>query len=120
MIPYDPEIITQISAIPVTQLFIAGIFAVVMTEVVKTVIGVTDSSIGIHKSRNGQIISAWKATLIYSFIILISNIASFTVYTLSKQYVTQYINFPYAVDIGFIFISICLVWVYMKAYHYAR
>lgn len=120
MIPSKSEIVSHIVGIPITQLFIAGIFAVVMTEVIKTLIGVTDSNIGIHKSKNGYIISTWKATFIYAFIIFASNIASFTLYTISKEYATQYITIPYAIDIVLILISICLVWIYMKIYHYSR
>lgn len=104
---------------PVVQLFVAGVFAVLLTEVVKKVLGYTESDIGIHNSRDGQIIKARNATLLYAVVIMISDTMAFLAYEAVMDYAQQYIA-PVFVEIGIGVVSVALIWLYLKVNHYSR
>lgn len=116
---YMNDFLDLVATIPIAQLFIAGVFAVIMTELIKYVIDVKESSIGIHR-RNGDLISAKMATLLYTSIILFSNVLSYITYTQASEYVLIYITERIIVDFAFVFISILTVWFYLKLTNYSR
>lgn len=116
---YVNEISEIVKMIPIAQLFIAGVFAVIMTELIKYILGVKESSIGIHSS-NGELISARMATLLYTSIILFSNVLSYITYTHASEYALSYITEKIIVDFAFVLISILGVWFYLKLTNYSR
>lgn len=105
---------------PVVQLFVAGVFAVVFTEIVKTVSGYTESDIGIHNAENGKLMKARNATIVYSLVILASNIMAFTAYEWSIEYSQQFIEHTLVIDAGIALCSILVIWMYLKINHYSR
>lgn len=107
-----------IGKMPITQLFIAGVFAVIMTEVIKQIIGLTESNIGFHNT-DGKLIKTRTAALIYSSIILLSNVLSYAIYEGSKQVIPNILN-QSIIDSLFILASITGVWIYLKSVHYYR
>lgn len=113
------EIFDLMANIPIAQLFIAGVFAVIMTEVIKYVLGVKESSIGIH-NPSGELMTARMATFLYTSIILFSNVLSYITYTYTSEYALSYITERVIVDFAFVFISIFGVWFYLKLTNYSR
>lgn len=112
------QIPSLINGIPIAQLFIAGVFAVIMTEFIKHIIGLTESSIGFH-NPDGELIKARTAAFIYSIIILLSNVFSYVFYQGTKQIIPNVLN-QFMIDVLFVLFSIIGVWFYLKTVHYYR
>lgn len=104
---------------PVVQLFVVGVFAVILTEVVKKVLGYTESDIGIHNSRDGKIMKARNATLLYGVVIMVSDTMAFLAYEAVMNYGQRYID-SMLVEIGIGVVSVVFIWMYLKINHYSR
>lgn len=107
--------------IPVAQLFLAGTFAIVITELVKWVFGVTESDIGLHSSNSGKLIKARNATVIYAFLILASNVVAFYLYeTISQRLSSVDILTTLMIDGIVVASTVVVIWVYLRLNHYSR
>lgn len=107
--------------IPVAQLFLAGTLAIVVTELVKWVFGVTESDIGLHSSNNGKLIKARNATVIYAFLVLASNVVAFYAYEAISQKLS-YVDILTTMMIdGIVMAStVVVIWFYLRLNHYSR
>lgn len=107
--------------IPVAQLFLAGTFAIVVTELVKWVFGVTESDIGLHSSNSGKLIKARNATVIYAFLILTSNVVTFYLYEAISQRLSSVDVLTTVMIDGIVVVStVVVIWVYLRVNHYSR
>lgn len=107
--------------IPIVQLFMAGTFAIITTEFIKWMVGVTESDVGLHSGHSGKILKARTATAIYVCLILISNIGAFYTYEYATDYLYQFsVLSTVSIDSILILGSIIVIWVYLKTNHYNR
>lgn len=117
---YNTEMIPNI---PIVELFLAGVFAVISTESVKWLFNVRESSIGLHSTSTGELMKARHATIIFTVIIFASNIMAFLIYSQIHQYISN-LDFRLlnstSVDIVIVLLGILLVWGYLKKNHYNR
>lgn len=107
--------------IPVAQLFLAGTLAIVVTELVKWVFGVTESDIGLHSSNNGKLIKARNATVIYAFLVLASNVVAFYAYEAISQKLSSVDILTTMMIDGIVMAStVVVIWFYLRLNHYSR
>ncbi len=111
----------MIPSVPIVELFLAGVFAVVATEAVKWAFNIRESSIGIHSTNTGQLMKTRNATVFFTTVIFMSNIAAFLTYTAIHQNIqsTAPVN-EMAVDAAIMVAGVIIVWVYLKKNHYNR
>ncbi len=111
----------MIQSIPLVELFLAGVFAIIATESVKWVFNVRESSIGLHSSNTGELMKARNATIIFTVIIFASNVMAFILYGQIHNQISESIPFgSVGVDVIVVLIGIILVWGYLKKNHYNR
>lgn len=110
-----------ISGMPVAELFLAGIFALISTEIVKWFFNIRESNIGLHSSNNGQLIKTRYAAIVFTIIIFTSNIIAYITYNQLHGVVDINAELSNTViDIFIVLIGIILVWGYLKKNHYNR
>lgn len=111
----------MIPSIPIVELFLAGVFAVVGTQAVKAIFNVTESGIGIHNANTGQLIKTRYATIVYVCVILISNISAFITYTVVSDWLQSQIPVgEFLIDVIIVSGGVLIVWIYLKTNHYSR
>lgn len=107
--------------IPIVQLFLAGVFAIISTESTKWLFNIRESSIGIHSGNTGQLMKTRHATILYSAIIFISNLIAFVIYNNVHSKIMDSLSIKgFIVDIMIIIGGVILVWLYLKKNHYDR
>lgn len=107
--------------IPMAELFLAGIFALISTEIVKWAFNISESSIGLHSSNTGELMKTRNATIIFTIIIFASNIIAFMFYNQFHELINSAINVNIMlIDLSIVILGIGLVWVYLKKNHYSR
>lgn len=108
-------------SIPLVELFMAGLFAIMATESVKWLFNIKESSIGFHSSNTGELMKTWKATIMLTIVILSSNLIAFVTYHQIQMQVESVLSLgSFMVDLIIILFGIVLVWVYLKKNHYNR
>lgn len=113
--------IELINGMPIAELFLVGIFALVSAELVKWTFNIKESSIGLHSSNTGQLMKTRYATLVFTVTIFISNIIAFIVYNQFYEIINSTLEVSSIIIDGFIvLIGIVIVWVYLKKNHYSR
>jgi predicted MFS family arabinose efflux permease len=111
----------MIQTIPIVELFLAGVFAIISTETVKWLFNIRESSIGLHSGNTGQLMKSRNATIIFTLIIFTSNILSFVIYTYVHDSMNTMIPIgSMGVDVLIVLSGIAIVWVYLKKNHYNR
>ncbi len=113
--------IDLVNGMPVAELFLAGIFALVSAEGVKWIFNIKESSIGLHSSNTGQLMKTRYATFIFTIVIFASNIIAFIIYNQFHEYINATIEVSNVFIDGLIVVlGIILVWFYLKKNHYNR
>lgn len=108
-------------SIPLVELFMAGLFAVIATESVKWLFNIKESSIGFHSSNTGELMKTWKATIMLTIVILSSNVIAFVTYHQIQMQIESMLSLGgFIVDLMIILVGIVLIWVYLKKNHYNR
>ncbi len=110
-----------VNGMPVAELFLAGIFALISTEAVKWIFNIKESSIGLHSSNTGQLMKTRYAAFIFTIVIFTSNVIAFILYNQFHIYINSNINISSMIIDGIIvIIGVLLVWLYLKKNHYSR
>lgn len=110
-----------IVSIPLVELFMAGVFAIISTESVKWLFNIKESSIGFHSSNTGELMKTWKAAIMLTIVILVSNVIAFVTYTQLQLSISSIIPLGgIVVDLIIVISGIIFVWGYLKKNHYNR
>ncbi len=113
--------IEVIHSMPVVELFLAGIFALISTEAVKWIFNIKESSIGLHSSNTGKLMKTRYAAFIFTIVIFSSNVIAFIIYNQFHSYINSTVTINTVVIDSIIFVmGVLLVWLYLKKNHYNR